>query len=186
MDSINTVAAIVASDSRSSSPTPVTPAKAPPEAATPLAVSAKKRAEKPPSSKKPPKKKTKLDDSVAETPLPVVTAESMPTAPPPGKSLSNEHLDIIDACVSLLNQTCSFERPSPLDEPPRFDCDEFTQNGIRQCVTFCLNVPGNRDLCIDDRAKLLKFGVYELAVSGRLTIHHPLTSGHTLDQWSSS
>lgn len=44
------------------------------------------------------------------------------------------------------------------------DYDEFTQVGIRKCVKFCMNLPGNNDLCTDDRAKLLKYGVYEIAV----------------------
>ena len=178
MDSINTVAAIVASDSRSSSPTPSTPAKTTPppleqtqQQATPVPSSAQKRTEKPSTAKKPPKKKAKLNETTTAD-SPTSGTENTPSkkktpAAPTSKSLSNEHLDIVDACTSLMDQTCNFDRPSTLSslDMPKFDSDEFTQNGIRQCVTFCLNVPGNRDLCIDDRAKLLKFGVYELAVS---------------------
>lgn len=47
----------------------------------------------------------------------------------------------------------------------KFDNDEFTSSGIRKCIKFCMNLPGNNDLCTDDRAKLLKYGVFELIVS---------------------
>ncbi len=42
--------------------------------------------------------------------------------------------------------------------------DEFSQSGIKNCVKYCMNLPGNSDLCTDDRAKLLKYGVYEIAL----------------------
>jgi hypothetical protein len=96
--------------------------------------------------------------------------------------LSDDDFEIIDICQSLLDQT--FELSNSINSSNNllnninnqmknnqsienafgFDFDEFTQVGIRKCVKFCMNLPGNSDLCTDDRAKLLKYGVYEIAV----------------------
>lgn len=48
--------------------------------------------------------------------------------------------------------------------PNWLDCDEFSQAGIKQCVNFCMQLPGNRELCTEDRAKLLKYGAYEIVL----------------------
>ena len=46
----------------------------------------------------------------------------------------------------------------------KLTANEFTQAGIRKCIRFCMNLPGNNDLSTGDRAKLLKYGAYEQAV----------------------
>ena len=87
------------------------------------------------------------------------------------EGLSNDDLEIIEICNRLMDQTyqrgvCS----SGLSTNVQFksDVDEFTQNGVRKCIKFCMNLPGNNDLCTDDRAKLLKYGVYEIAVNNSI------------------
>ena len=82
--------------------------------------------------------------------------------------LSDDDFEIIEICQSLLDQTFEMTNnhlTSQSEHAFGFDFDEFTQVGIRKCVKFCMNLPGNSDLCTDDRAKLLKYGVYEIAVS---------------------
>jgi hypothetical protein len=84
--------------------------------------------------------------------------------------LKSDDIEIIDSCNQLFKQTfelCdSFKTnllSNKLYEELKF-YDEFTQSGIKNCVKFCMNLPGNSDLCTDDRAKLLKYGVYEIAL----------------------
>ena len=38
--------------------------------------------------------------------------------------------------------------------------DEFSQKGIMQCIQFCMQMPGNDELTIQERAQLLKMGVH--------------------------
>lgn len=85
--------------------------------------------------------------------------------------LAEDDCEIVDTCNRLFEQT--FEKSTLANkrnnmdsgmENDRYDYDEFTQVGIKKCVKFCMNLPGNNDLCTDDRAKLLKYGVYEIAV----------------------
>ncbi|RNA27203.1 retinoic acid receptor gamma-like [Brachionus plicatilis] len=86
--------------------------------------------------------------------------------------------EIMEICNSLYEQTFEKLELSDSDEQIyrneikggnsthlfKFDHDEFTSSGIRKCIKFCMNLPGNNDLCTDDRAKLLKYGVYELTL----------------------
>nr|ASL70516.1 nuclear receptor [Brachionus rotundiformis] len=86
--------------------------------------------------------------------------------------------EIMEICNSLFDQTFEKLTLSEADEQIylneikggnsthlfKFDNDEFTSSGIRKCIKFCMNLPGNNDLCTDDRAKLLKYGVYELTL----------------------
>ena len=90
--------------------------------------------------------------------------------------ITDDDYEIIEICQNLLEQT--FEAScdgnnlfganinSAVKSENLFGvgADEFTQVGIMKCVKFCMNLPGNSDLCTDDRAKLLKYGVYEIAV----------------------
>ena len=82
--------------------------------------------------------------------------------------LADDDSEIIELCQRLFEQT--FDQTTGPKRAPTvaninlIDYDEFTQIGIRKCVKFCMNLPGNNDLCTDDRAKLLKYGVYEIAV----------------------
>lgn len=86
--------------------------------------------------------------------------------------LADDDTEIIELCQRLFEQT--FDQSQQHQQIKRIqtspnmhllDNDEFTQVGIRKCVKFCMNLPGNNDLCTDDRAKLLKYGVYEIVVS---------------------
>nr|ASL70627.1 nuclear receptor [Brachionus koreanus] len=86
--------------------------------------------------------------------------------------------EIIEICNLLYEQTFERLELSEADEQIylneikagnsshlfKFDNDEFTSSGIRKCIKFCMNLPGNNDLCTDDRAKLLKYGVFELTL----------------------
>ena len=42
--------------------------------------------------------------------------------------------------------------------------DEFSQKGIMQCIQFCMQMPGNDELSIQERAHLLKLGVHGVAL----------------------
>jgi hypothetical protein len=42
--------------------------------------------------------------------------------------------------------------------------DEFSQKGIMQCIQFCMQMPGNNELSIQERAHLLKLGVHGIAL----------------------
>ena len=50
------------------------------------------------------------------------------------------------------------------NKPSWQNIDEFSQSGIKQVVAFCMQLPGNHDLCTEDRAKLLKYGAYEIVL----------------------
>lgn len=94
-------------------------------------------------------------------------------------TLDEQDYEIMEICNSLYEQTFEKLELSEADEQIymneikgtnsghlfKFDNDEFTSSGIKKCIKFCMNLPGNNDLCTDDRAKLLKYGVYELTVS---------------------
>lgn len=81
-------------------------------------------------------------------------------------NLSDEDNEIFNACLDLSNQTFELFDFSTRNETilNKYDDNEFTQAGLSLCVKFCMSLPGNSDLCTDDRAKLLKYGVYEIAV----------------------
>lgn len=107
----------------------------------------------------------------------MVKGERLKMAPP--RVLSEEDIQIVKICSKLylktLNDDVEYERLTnekitdelsiEYDEELSFNCDEFTQNGIRKCIKFCMNLPGNSELTTNDRAKLLKYGIYEIAVS---------------------
>jgi hypothetical protein len=86
--------------------------------------------------------------------------------------ITDDDIEIVGICKSLMDQTFHRETSYVMNSVLNFkhDFDEFTQNGIRKCIKFCMSLPGNNDLCTDDRAKLLKYGVYEIAVSSILLI----------------
>ena len=42
--------------------------------------------------------------------------------------------------------------------------DEFSQKGIMQSIQFCMQMPGNDELSIQERAHLLKLGVHGVAL----------------------
>jgi hypothetical protein len=81
--------------------------------------------------------------------------------------------NLISFCVKLHQETNVgvvgvYKNPQiPLDDlnrPKWYNFDEFSQAGIKQSVTFCMRLPGNNDLCTHDRAKLLKYGSYEIVL----------------------
>lgn len=81
--------------------------------------------------------------------------------------LTDADHEVMTRCAELLVQTferepTSIKRELTANSP--LDYNEFTQTGVRDCLKFCMNLIGNNDLGTDDRAKLLKYGVYEIAV----------------------
>lgn len=93
-------------------------------------------------------------------------------------TISKEDIEIVELCTKLAEQTTDFSSliNSEIDdsEPDEYKltCDEFLQIGIRKCIKFCLNLPGNSEICTDDRAKLLKYGAYEIAVNIFLSLSY--------------
>lgn len=84
------------------------------------------------------------------------------------KNLNKEDVDLMDICLKLFHTTIMKENESAeestFNSDCKLNCEEFSQNGIKQYIKFCMNLPGNSELCTDDRAKLLKYGVYEIFV----------------------
>ncbi|CAF0867243.1 unnamed protein product [Brachionus calyciflorus] len=123
-----------------------------------------------------------IDDSIA-SPKSVdscssLLLNSMNSFTPRIYTPDEQDYEIMEICNSLYDQTFEKLELSESDEQIylneiksgnsshlyKFDYDEFTSIGLRKCVKFCMNMPGNNDLCTDDRAKLLKYGVFELAL----------------------
>ncbi len=106
------------------------------------------------------------------------------------RKLGEQDEKLLETCLQLHKQTfkltCEVEEG---DKKKSWKCtDEFSQLGIKQCVTFCMQLPGNRDLCTEDRAKLLKYGAYEIVLI-RLATRYSLlddkillTNGETVDE----
>ena len=91
-------------------------------------------------------------------------------------NLNLADFEIIQICQDLLTETYdteSFAESNVLNNLVdsedqinvfKLTANEFTQTGLRKCIRFCMNLPGNNDLSTGDRAKLLKYGAYEQAV----------------------
>jgi len=82
-------------------------------------------------------------------------------------SIDEEDLSIIDLVEKLFNETINmsaFDSNDSSDNEFKLNCDEFTQIGMQKCIKLCMNFPGNSELCINDRAKLLKYSAYEIAL----------------------
>jgi hypothetical protein len=132
-------------------------------------------------------------DKAAISPQSINHASNSPFQSFCRKKLTEDDLEIIDICKTLLEQTyndsgtentlcnnCNKENSFSVNVPIvsgneqdslfLYDENEFTQAGIRNCIKYCMNLPGNSDLCTDDRAKLLKYGVYEITVKHKFTI----------------
>jgi hypothetical protein len=75
--------------------------------------------------------------------------------------------NLVKYCTDLHNKTLvqpTASKSKNSMQPRWYDVDEFSQYGLKQCVNFCMRLPGNRDLSTEDRAKLLKYGAYEIAL----------------------
>jgi len=69
---------------------------------------------------------------------------------------------LINICVNLHKSTYNIKFPQPdLDWQKT---DEFSQKGIMQAIQFCMQMPGNDELSIQERAHLLKLGVNGVAL----------------------
>ncbi|CAF0932025.1 unnamed protein product [Adineta steineri] len=74
---------------------------------------------------------------------------------------------LIKICVNLHKSTFNFKPSQEIDEKPDIrwqTADEFSQKGIMQCIQFCMQMPGNNELSIQERAHLLKLGAHEVAL----------------------
>ena len=82
------------------------------------------------------------------------------------KKLCEQDEKLVELCLQLHQQTYCLTETTKLKSEVKSwqNHDEFSQAGIKQSVTFCMQLPGNRDLCTEDRAKLLKYGAYEIVL----------------------
>ena len=97
--------------------------------------------------------------------LPVL-APKLPTTRIPIESNSDDE-KLIKICVNLHKSTFNFKPSTDIDEKPDLrwqTADEFCQKGIMQCIQFCMQMPGNNELSIQERAHLLKLGAHEVAL----------------------
>jgi len=92
-----------------------------------------------------------------------VTIQSIPSIEyfePTLSPIDDEKL--INICVNLHKSTYNIKFPQPdLDWQKT---DEFSQKGIMQAIQFCMQMPGNDELSIQERAHLLKLGVHGVAL----------------------
>lgn len=85
-------------------------------------------------------------------------------------SLEDEDSSILDSVEKLFNEVIDLSEFDTLvhnvsdNSEFKLNCDEFTQIGMQKCIKLCMNFPGNSELCINDRAKLLKYNSYEIAL----------------------
>ncbi|UJR35881.1 hypothetical protein I4U23_028624 [Adineta vaga] len=97
--------------------------------------------------------------------LPVL-APKLPTTRPIIDNNSDDD-KLIKICVNLHKSTFNFKPSQEIDEKPDLrwqTADEFSQKGIMQCIQFCMQMPGNNELSIQERAHLLKLGAHEVAL----------------------
>ncbi|CAF3851990.1 unnamed protein product [Rotaria sp. Silwood2] len=92
-----------------------------------------------------------------------------PKLPPTRLAVENNSDDekLIKICVNLHKSTFNFKPSQEIDEKPDIrwqTADEFSQKGIMQCIQFCMQMPGNNELSIQERAHLLKLGAHEVAL----------------------
>ncbi|CAF0731614.1 unnamed protein product [Didymodactylos carnosus] len=79
--------------------------------------------------------------------------------------LTPEEDQLIKICVKLHKNTFKPSTEDIMTSDRRWQKgDEFSQAGIMKCIQFCMKMPGNNELSIRDRAKLLKYGVHEIAL----------------------
>ena len=94
---------------------------------------------------------------------------------------------LIKLCVNLHKSTF---HSKPLENVDiRWQtADEFGQKGLMQCIQFCMQMPGNSDLTIQERAHLLKLGAHEVALLRLAFRYEPeedklfLSNGISLDE----
>ncbi|CAF0862944.1 unnamed protein product [Adineta ricciae] len=120
----------------------------------------------------------------------VPSTESLPVVVEPKVSpVDSEKL--IHICVNLHKSTFDFKPSQEIDEKPDIrwqKTDEFSQKGIMQCIQFCMQMPGNDELSIQERAHLLKLGVHGVALLRLAYRYEPeedklyLSNGITLDE----
>jgi len=96
-----------------------------------------------------------------------VTIQSVPSTEYSEPNLSPiDDEKLINICVNLhkstFNVRFSQEIHEKTDDWQR--TDEFSQKGIMQCIQFCMQMPGNDELSIQERANLLKLGVHGVAL----------------------
>ncbi|CAF3367127.1 unnamed protein product [Rotaria socialis] len=122
-----------------------------------------------PSKKRPTAIMKRSIDEIQQVPpteyLPVLA----PKLPPARLAIENNSDDdkLIKICVNLHKSTFNFKPSQDIDEKPDIrwqTADEFSQKGIMQCIQFCMQMPGNNELSIQERAHLLKLGAHEVAL----------------------
>lgn len=89
----------------------------------------------------------------------VPSREYIEIKPPP---VSDDE-KVIQICVNLHKTTFNEKFSQETQVKSEFDwqrTDEFSQKGIMQCIQFCMQMPGNDELSIQERAQLLKLGVH--------------------------
>ena len=101
-------------------------------------------------------------------------------------SLDDDEIDIIEACIRLFDQTfeSNIKISDGFNEDYFLTGNEFTADCMSRCIQFCMNLPGNSELCVNDRAKLLKYGAYEIALLRLAYRYDPLNDGIILTNGS--
>lgn len=98
---------------------------------------------------------------------------------------------LILTCVNLHKSTINLKLDETIDEKPDIRWqkgDEFSQKGLMQCIQFCMQMPGNSQLSIQERAHLLKLGVHEVALLRLAYRYEPeedklyLSNGSSVDE----
>jgi len=94
---------------------------------------------------------------------------------------------LIKLCVNLHKSTFHSKPLENVDVRWQ-TADEFGQKGLMQCIQFCMQMPGNSDLTIQERAHLLKLGAHEVALLRLAFRYEPeedklfLSNGISLDE----
>ncbi|CAF1064453.1 unnamed protein product [Rotaria sordida] len=96
----------------------------------------------------------------------IPSKEYLPVLEPKLISIDDDE-NLINICVNLHKSTFNFKSLQEINE--KLDLrwqrtDEFSQKGIMQCIQFCMQIPGNNELSIQERAHLLKLGVHSIAL----------------------
>ncbi|CAF3965491.1 unnamed protein product [Rotaria sp. Silwood2] len=104
------------------------------------------------------KKRLTIQSIPSKEYLPVLESKLLP--------IDNDE-NLINICVNLHKSTFNFKSSQDINE--KLDvrwqrADEFSQKGIMQCIQFCMQIPGNNELSIQERAHLLKLGVHAIAL----------------------
>lgn len=119
------------------------------------------------------------------------STESLNGNSPAAKASPIDDDRLISLCVNLHKSTFNLKIEENTDEKPDIrwqKADEFSQKGIMQCIQFCMQMPGNDQLSIQERAHLLKLAVHEVALLRLAYRYEPeedklyLSNGATVDE----